>query len=82
MESQINKKINIMLSIWVVLLFTWVGGVAYITDRIEQSYQDSIYYYKVMNAPLRSFHPSVYQDSISRAKQERKMEKLLKEIRK
>jgi len=51
-------------------------------DRVKSIYDDSLYYERVMNAPLRSFHPSVYQDSISRAKQERKMEKLLKEIRK
>ena len=82
MQRKVSKKITVLVTIWVVLIFIGVGSVSYISNRVNQQYEDSIYYHKVMNAPVRSFHPSAYQDSIARVKQERKIEKLLKDIRK
>jgi len=79
MEDRINKKITVMLSIWLILLFTWVGGVAYITDRIEQRYQDSIDYYKVINAPVRSFdYTPITEDTAYIEKLEKEYKRLVK----
>ena len=79
MENQINKKATIILSIWVVLLFTWIGGVSYITDRIEQDYKDSIYYYKILNAPVRSLpNYNITQDSVCIEKLEKEYKRLVK----
>ena len=79
MEGQINKKVTIMLSIWVILLFIWIGGVAYINNRIEQRYQDSIDYYKIINAPVRSFdYTPITKDSAYIEKLEKEYERLMK----
>jgi hypothetical protein len=40
--------------VWLIFLFTWIGGVVYMTGRVDRQYQDSTYYYKVLNAPVRS----------------------------
>jgi len=77
MESRINKRVTILLSIWVVLLFIWIGGVAYINNRIEQRYQDSIDYYNIINAPVRSL-PDITRDSTYIKKLEKEYERLMK----
>ena len=81
MTERANKIVVLLLKIWIVLIFIGFTGISYVNIKVSKQYEDSIYYYKVMNAPVRSFH-LLDQDSISRARQERKMGKLLKEIRK
>lgn len=76
MEGQINKKVTIILSIWVILLFTWIGGVVYITERIEQRYQDSIDYYNIINSPVRSLNYDITQDTARIRKLEQEYKRL------
>ena len=56
MEHQISKRFTVIFSLWLILLFSWIGGVAYIVDRADQDYRDSTYYYKVMRSPVRSIN--------------------------
>ena len=54
--EKLNKKVNIILSVWIALLFIWIGGVSYITSKANDRMQDSIYYYKVLDCNTRSLH--------------------------
>ena len=77
--QKVSKKITVLLTIWVILIFIGVGSISYISGKANQKYEDSIYYYKVINAPKRSYYPTFQQDSIYMSKEEKK---LLKEYEK
>jgi hypothetical protein len=82
MEHQINKKVTVILSAWIALLFIWIGGVAYITDRIEQGYRDSIYYYKVMQSPIRALsNYDITEDTAYIRKLEKSTKELMKRLK-
>ena len=77
--QKVSKKITVLLTIWVILIFIGVGSISYISGKANQKYEDSIYYYKVINAPTRSYCPTFQQDSIYMSKEEKR---LLKEYEK
>jgi hypothetical protein len=52
--EKINKNVNLILSVWLALLLIWIGGVSYISAKANARLNDSIYYYKVMDANTRS----------------------------
>jgi exopolysaccharide biosynthesis protein len=52
--EKINRNVNLILFVWLALLLIWIGGVSYISARANARLNDSIYYYKVMDANTRS----------------------------
>jgi len=60
-----NKRVIVFLSIWVALIFMSIGTVSYVSYKYSQELSDSIYYYRVLNAPTRAIHGTpVTEDSI------------------
>ena len=77
--QKINKKITVLLTIWVILIFIGVGSISYISGKANQKYEDSIYYYKVLNAPTRSIkNISVTEDTAFIRRAEEKYKQLVK----
>jgi anaerobic C4-dicarboxylate transporter len=79
MNGKINKGITILLSIWIMLIFIGIAGVSFINIKVSKVYEDSTYYKKVLNAPLRSYRMTpITEDSLYLKRREREIKNLLK----
>ena len=76
--EKLNKKVNIILSVWVALLFLWIGSISYISARVSDRLNDSIHYYKVLDSNTRSIPKyDITQDTAYIRKMEEEIKKLL-----
>jgi len=79
MTEKTNKIIVLLLKIWIVLIFIGFVSISYINIKVSHKYEDSTYYYKVLNAPVRSmqFTP-ITEDTLYLKRLEQEYKRLIK----
>lgn len=69
-----NKKATVLLIIWVCLIFISMSSVAFLSNHASNIYEDSTFYYRIMNAPTRSIN-NVTEDTVYIRKLEQSIKK-------
>jgi len=84
MKNEVNKKYTVIASICLAMIFCVIGCVTLFTNIQSIKTKEAIYEYRFSCNPgqTRNYCPTAEQDSIARAKQEKRALELLNEIRK